>query len=382
MENQSESKSIRTWVFVVLQVGIVLISIAVGYVIHMFIGKYMGEFGLLRQAQDILLANTILDMPEDSTLEYGMIQGMLTTLNDPYTYFVEPAAHEVETDQLTGSFGGIGCRLERDTDLNWRLYPLPDSPALAAGIMDADILTAVDDLEITTDTDDTTLLAALRGPVGEKVTITIQREGESLTFTIKREDISLPSVTWNLLPDAPTIGMVQVNRIAESTAAEVQEAIEDLTGQGATAFILDLRDNGGGLVDGAVEVVRLFLSEGEIAHQQFRDQEEEVFSVEEAGPYTEIPLVVLVNGNTASSAEILAGALKANQRSSLVGEPTFGKTTIQYVFDLQDSSSIHVTSGHWWIPGLSFPLQPDFLITEDPTGTEIIQTAIEILTAE
>jgi len=382
MENQSGSKSTRRWVLIVLQAVIILLSVVVGVVIYMFIGQYQEEFGLLRQAQDILLANTILEIPKDNTLEYGMIRGMLTTLDDPYTYFIEPAAHEVESDQLAGSFGGIGCRLERDTDLNWRLYPLPDSPALAAGIMDADILTGVEDLEITPETDDTTLLAALRGPTGEKVMITIQREDESLGFTIEREDIALPSVTWNLLPDAPAVGMVQINRIAESTAAEVQEAIEDLTNQGASTFILDLRDNGGGLVDGAVEVVRLFLSEGEILQQQFRDQDVEVFSVEEPGPFTGIPLVVLVNGNTASSAEIVAGALKANQRAPLIGSTTYGKTTIQYIFDLQDSSSIHVTSGRWWISGVSFPLQPDYIITEDPSGTEIIQTAIKILTVD
>jgi carboxyl-terminal processing protease len=379
MENQSDPKPVRKWVLIVLQAAIILLSAAVGYMTHLFIGQYQGEFGLLRQAQDILMANTILDVPKDPALEYGMIQGMLTMLNDPYTYFIEPAAHEVESDQLAGSFGGIGCRLERDADLNWRLYPLPDSPALAAGVRDGDILTAVDDLEITPETDDTTLLAALRGPVGEKVTVTIQRDDEPLTFTIEREDIPLPSVTWNLLPDAPTVGMIKVNRIAESTAAEIQEAVADLTSQGASTFILDLRDNGGGLVDGAVEVVRLFLSEGEIVHQQFKDQGEEVFSVEEPGPFMEVPLVVLINGNTASSAEIVAGALKAHQRAVLVGSQTYAKTTIQYIFDLQDSSSIHVTSGRWWIPGIDFPLQPDHLITEDPTGTEIIQTAIDIL---
>ena len=248
--------------------------------------------------------------------------------------------------------------------------------------MDGDILVAVDALLVTSDTDDTTLLAAVRGLVGEKVTLTILRENEKLTFTIERENIALPSVTWNLVPDSPTIGLVQVNRIAESTASEVQEGIDDLTSQGAESLILDLRDNGGGLVEGAVEIASLFLEEGEIMRQQFKDKEEEHFSIEEPGAYLDIPMVVLINGNTASSAEILAGALKAHGRASLIGSPTYGKTTIQYVFDLEDGSSIHVTSGRWWIMGVDFPLQPDVLIAGDSSDVEILQTAIETLTLD
>ncbi len=379
MTNQPGIKPLRKWAFIALQVAIILLAVAVGYLTHTFIGQVQGDFGLLRQAEDILLANTILEVPEDPALEYGMIQGMLGTLNDPYTYFVEPAAHEVESDQLAGGFGGIGCRLERDPDMNWRLYPLLDSPALTAGIVDGDILIAVDELPITPETDETVLLAAIRGPVGKKVTLTISRTDEELSFTIKREDIPIPSVTWNLLPEESTVGMVQVAWIADSTASEIQTGIDDLASQGAEMFILDLRDNGGGLVDGAVEIARLFLTEGEIVHQQFKNQNEEVFMVEETGSYADLPLVVLGHGNTASSAEIVAGALKAQERAALVGALTYGKTTIQYIFDLQDGSSVHVTSGRWWIPELSFPLEPDYLMTDDPTGLGILQTAIGIL---
>ncbi len=379
MNQEKPGLSPQKSIYLILQVVIVILSIAVGYFGHRFILQYEGDLGLLIQARDIVLDNTILDLPEDPALEYGMIRGMLQSLDDPYTYFVEPAEHEVESDQLTGNFGGVGVRLERDTESNWRLYPLPDSPALAAGIKDSDRLTAVDDLVITSATDETTLMAAIRGPEGEIVKLTVLREGEELTFTIKRQSVPLPSVSWNLLPEAPYIGMLQVNRIADSTAGEIQEGIEDLTAQGAGGFILDLRDNGGGLVDAAVDIARLFLEDGVILHQQFKDQDEEIFSVEEPGPYTDIFLVLLINSNTASSAEIVAGALKAQQRAVVIGAPTHGKTTIQYIFDLQDGSSVHVTSGEWWIPGVSFPLQPDELISDDPEGVKSIQKAIEVL---
>jgi carboxyl-terminal processing protease len=379
MNQEKPGLSPQKSIYIVLQVVIVILSIAVGYFGHRFILQYRGDLGLLIQARDIVLDNTILDLPEDPALEYGMIRGMLQSLDDPYTYFVEPAEHEVESDQLTGNFGGVGVRLERDTESNWRLYPLPDSPALAAGIKDSDRLTAVDDLAITSATDETTLMAAIRGPEGENVKLTVLREGEELTFTIKRQSVPLPSVSWNLLPETPPIGMLQVNRIADSTAGEIQEGIEDLTAQGAGGFILDLRDNGGGLVDAAVDIAHLFLEDGVILHQQFKDQDEEIFSVEEPGPYADILLVLLINSNTASSAEIVAGALKAQQRAVVIGAQTHGKTTIQYIFDLRDDSSVHVTSGEWWIPGVSFPLQPDELISNDPDGVKIIQKAIEVL---
>jgi len=379
MNQEKPGLSPQKSIYLILQVVIVILSIAIGYFGHRFILQYEGDLGLLIQARDIVLDNTILDLPEDPALEYGMIRGMLQSLDDPYTYFVEPAEHEVESDQLTGNFGGVGVRLERDTESNWRLYPLPDSPALAAGIKDSDRLTAVDDLAITSATDETTLMAAIRGQEGDKVKLTVLRKGEELTFTIKRQSVPLPSVSWNLLPEAPYIGMLQVNRIADSTAGEIQEGIEDLTAQGAGGFILDLRDNGGGLVDAAVDIARLFLEDGVILHQQFKDQDEEIFSVEEPGPYTDIFLVLLINSNTASSAEIVAGALKAQQRAVVIGAPTHGKTTIQYIFDLQDGSSVHVTSGEWWIPGVSFPLQPDELISDDPEGVKSIQKAIEVL---
>ncbi|MBG0783572.1 MAG: PDZ domain-containing protein [Anaerolineaceae bacterium] len=379
MEPQNLPSSSRNATPFLFQFLLIILSIGIGAFGYRLVSRYRGDLALLQEARAIVENNTILDIPEDTALEYGMIRGMLAELNDPYTYFVEPAAHEVESNDLSGSFGGIGARLERDTDLNWRLYPLPDSPSLAAGLMDGDIIVAIDDLTITTETDDITLLAAVRGPVGDPLNITVQRGEETLTVTLHREAIAIPSVTWNVLPEAATVGILHVYRIAETTADEVQSGITDLQGQGAKAFILDLRNNGGGLVDSAVDIARLFLSEGDVLHEQFKGESENVYQVKSPGAFTDLPLVVLVNEYTASSAEILAGALSAQGRALLIGAPTYGKTTIQYIFDLQDGSSVHVTSGRWWIPGVDFPLQPDIPVTDDPNGTVIIQTAIEQL---
>jgi len=378
MPDQNTPKPFPTWLIFLFQGVVIILSIAIGYFGHQFIARYRGEFGLLRQAQAILLENTILDIPDDPTLEYGMIRGMLAELGDPYTGFVEPATHEILTDELTGRFGGIGVRLERDTQAQWRLYPLPDSPALAAGIQDGDLLQAVDDLLVSPHTDEVTLLAAVRGPEDETVTITIQRNNEQLSFDIQRQSVPLPSVTWHLLPEAPKIGMLRVHRIAETTAEEMQSGIESLLDQGVEGLIIDLQDNGGGLVEAGVDIARLFLESGEIIGQSFKGEGVRTFEVEQPGPFTDLPIVLLINHNTASSAEIVAGALKAHQRATLVGTPTHGKTSIQYIFELGDGSSVHVTSGRWWINGLSFPLAPDIEVLDDPSGVEVLQTAIQV----
>jgi carboxyl-terminal processing protease len=354
MENQTRHKNRRAFLFALMQVVIVLLGIAVGFFGRPLIQQDQRDLDLLHQAQNIVVDNALLDLPSETEMEYGMIQGMLTTLGDPYTVFVPPAAHEVETDSLAGSFGGVGLRLERDAESRWRVYPLPDSPALAAGIRDGDILTGVDDLPVTAETQNVDLLAAIRGPVGESVTLTLLRDEREITVAVQRESVPIPSVVWNLVPDAPAVGLLHIYRIAETTADEIAEGIADLQDQGATGFILDL-------------------------HEQFKGEAVKVFDVEQPGPYMYLPLVVLVNGNTASSAEIVAGALASGSRAPLIGAPTFGKTTIQYIFDLQDGSSIHVTSGRWWIPGVSFPLQPDIAVGDDPDGATAVQAAVDWL---
>ncbi len=379
MNQNDEKKILSTGVLIGIQVLIVILTFTLGGLTYHVFFRYHSEFGLLSQAKDILEDHAYHDLPEQKDLEYGMIRGMLGTLNDPYTNFVEPAAHEVQSNDLAGNFGGIGARLERDTQMNWRLYPLPDSPSSEAGIHDGDLLLGVDGLKVTSETDDVTLLAALRGEIDSKVTLTIQRGTQVLTMEIKRQSVALPSVSYNLLPEETQTGFLKINRIAETTADEIETGIRELQNQGAQAFILDLRDNGGGLVDAGIEIARLFLSEGDIIRHQVKGQEIEIFRVEEPGPFTEVPLVTLVNQNTASSAEIVAGAFKSQDRSVLIGMPTFGKTTIQFVFDLQDGSSIHVTSGQWWVDDIEFPLMPDIEIAVDPTEGALILQAIKVL---
>jgi carboxyl-terminal processing protease len=337
------------------------------------------NFPILAQAYNILRDHGLKPLPPGSAMEYGMIRGMMQSYNDPYSIFVEPAQHELESDSLQGSFGGIGVRLSRDADGNVILNPYPDSPASRAGIQDGDHLVAVDDLEITPELSMDEIQAALRGPVGQSVRVLISRTSASkpLELKIKRAEIPLPSVTWHLDVDNPEIGIIEINLIAASTVEEVKKAVEDLQSRQARYFMMDLRNNFGGLLTAGVDIARLFLREGVIIEHQYRDQGAEVYKVERPGLYVDLPLVVIVNENTASAAEIIAGALKVHQRAQIVGAQTYGKDTIQLVFDLKDGSSLHVTSARWWIPGLEPPigeggLEPDIPVatTPDQSGAD------------
>ena len=383
----------RNQQFILLLIASILcltFGFGTGYLVHAYFPLSGANFPILIEAYTLLDNHGLEDLPSPPAIEYGMIRGMLTAYGDPYSIFVEPVQHELESNKLEGKFGGIGAQLNWDKDGYIILYPFQDSPAAKAGIHEGDRLVGVDDLEIITQTPIETVLAAIRGPEGTQVKIKVARPPAYTVqeFTIKRVIITLPSVTWNLDSDERRLGILKINRIATSTPDEIKHAITDLQKQGASHFILDLRDNRGGLLTAGVNAARLFLSQGVVIQQEYRGQSVETFNVETPGPFIDLPLAVLVNHDTASAAEILAGALKVHKRAGLIGQPTYGKDTIQVVFDLKDKSSLHITSAHWWVPDLEPPvdghgLQPDILIPEEAMNSrQIIEKAIEVLFAE
>lgn len=351
-----------------------------------------GDLPILMEARELLLKHGYQDVPADPALEYGMIRGMIQAYNDPYTSFSEPAQHELSTNNLEGRFGGIGAQLEKDANGNFILLPLPNHPASNAGVIEGDRLIKVDELEITPETTMDTILAALRGKVDTVVNISITRppDFKKYDFRIKRADISLPSVISYLAPIDNRLGVVKVNIMAATTPDEIEKAVLDLQQRGAQAFALDLRDNFGGLLDSGVDTARLFLASGEIMRQKYKGESVKTYSVISEGPLSELPIVILVNQNTASAAEITAGALQKQQRAMLIGTHTYGKDSVQLVFELRDKSSLQVTAARWWVPDensevpesiAGVGLQPD--IPVDLSGTNgpdpAIQAAIETL---
>jgi carboxyl-terminal processing protease len=386
MKNRRK-ETLQTVLLIFLELFVVCAAFAAGYLSQRVINFPGVEFPLVSQAYQYLTNYSYHPVPDLSVIEHGMIQGMLTVINDPYTVFLEPPQAELQADQLAGKFGGIGCRLQQDHEKNYFIYPNPDSPASRSGIQDGDQLLAVDDLVITTETTTDDIQAKIRGPVGSQVSLAISRSNNTKKIEIKitRAEVSLPSVTYNLLSEDPSIGLIQVNIIADTSPDEIVAAIQNLSKQGARSYILDLRNNGGGLVDAGVNVARLFLATGDVLQEQYRGKPVTTYSVKKTGKYADIPLVVLVNQNTASAAEIIAGALQGQKRAKLIGSQTYGKDSVQLVFDLSDKSSLHITAAHWWVPGLDYPrsgkgLQPDVLLSKDDSSSDkIFPFAIEAL---
>jgi carboxyl-terminal processing protease len=310
-----------------------------------------GPLSVFQEAWDLIEKDFFGSLPTNRERVYGAVRGLLETVDDPYTTFVEPIPRRFEQDDLRGSYGGIGVALNRTADGQVVLSPYRDSPAAQAGILEGDVLLAVDDVPITAEMDVTQeVTARIRGEVGTAVTLIIHRGAETLTFSITRQVIEIPSVTWHVLDQAPSLGYVQVSSFTDRTAGELKDALDELLAGDVQGLVLDLRNNGGGLLQSAIDVADQFVDGGVILYERRKGQEEKSYIANQGGLALRIPLVVLVNHGTASASEIVAGAIQDRERGLLVGEPTFGKGSVQLIFDLSDGSSLHVTAARWYTP--------------------------------
>jgi carboxyl-terminal processing protease len=307
------------------------------------------EFALYWEAWNLVEEDFYAELPDTKTQVYGSIRGMLAALGDPNSFFIEPPDREIEEAQFQGRYGGIGAEYTMRNGYLVVMTAFEDTPASRAGIRPGDIIVAVDGAEVFGLSQNEAILL-IRGPVGSKVELTIRREGEPepLIFQLTREEIEPPTVTWELKEEG--IGYLKLSFFSQRTSEELRHAIVQLQSQGATRLILDLRNNPGGLIGAAVDVASQFIDTGVILYQRDAQGNDQPFPAKEGGLATETPLAVLVNGGTASAAEIVAGALRDHQRALLIGEKTFGKGSIQTVHELSDRSSIHVTTAHWLTP--------------------------------
>jgi len=336
------------------------------------------SYPLLDEVQYLLDQNYLRQQPDYSTRQYAAIRGLLGSLEDRNTFFIDPPVAQSESQVLAGTYGGIGVSLQRSATGEFTLYPFPDSPAAAKGIQDGDILRAVNGrvLELSEQQDAVDQL--LRGEVRDDngVEVTVSREGvaEDVNVFIPFQVINIPSVLWRVLSEDQRLGYIQILRFTNRTPDELDTAISELQSAVIEGLVLDIRNNGGGLLQESIQVASRFLEGGVIVYEQTK-AEERPFEADEVGSIADIPLVVLVNGGTASAAEIVAGAIQDQERGILIGQLTYGKGTIQQIFSLSDQSSVHVTSAEWFTPDHhvidGVGLQPNIAMIPDETGRDI-----------
>lgn len=285
-------------------------------------------------------------------LVQGAIKGMLGTLEDPQAAYLDRQATRLEKTSLDGVLEGIGASLDVKERRLLIVAPVEDGPAARAGMKTGDVLLKVDgrDLASVSVAEATTLI---RGPAGTKVRLTVVRlddpEGQLVEIELTRARIELETVSSKMAAEG--VGYVRIRLFGTQTVPQLTRALRDLRARRIRGLIVDLRDNPGGYMSGAIDVASQFLKEGSVVVFEERDGERRPATARSGGLATDLTLAVLVNRGSASASEIVAGALRDHQRAVLIGEHTFGKGTVQLPMELTDGSSVRITVATWLTPG-------------------------------
>lgn len=350
------------------------------------------DFKLFWDTWDLLSRSHLEKRSIDpNKLFYGAISGMVSALGDPYTVFLPPEQQKFSKEELNGSFEGVGIQLGFNKDKKLVVIaPLSGTPAEKAGIKPQDLI-----LEINgKDTINMALPEAvglIRGVKGTEVTLSIFREGETDTksYTLIRDTIIVKSVevSYKNTDSGKKIAVIKLSRFGERTKDEWNLVVSDILGSNPQAVILDVRNNPGGFLEGAVFISSEFLEGGTVVLQENSEGERIPFKVTRMGKLTRIPLLVLINKGSASASEIVAGALQDRKRAELLGEKSFGKGTIQEAQELASGTGIHITVAKWLTPNGKWVndtegIEPDIKIEsdkEDVTKDPQMDKALEVL---
>jgi carboxyl-terminal processing protease len=335
-------------------------------------------YPLLDEVQTLLDRFYLRPQPSEKEREYAVVRGLLSSLNDKFTFFIDPPVAKSESDVLAGTYGGIGVQIQRSEQGDFLLIPFPDSPVLKSGIEVGDILRAINKVPLDGNIQADALDQQLRGEVkegnGVELTVFKPKTQKELTVFVPFAVINVPSVVWRTLDENPSIGYIDVMRFTSRTPEELKAGLQELQKVAIKGLILDLRNNSGGLLQESVASAGQFLKGGVIVYEK-SNREEHPLNAPTGGLATEIPLVVLVNKGTASAAELVAGAIQDRKRGILIGQTTYGKGTVQQIFRLSDNSSLHVTSAEWYTPNHNEidgkGLQPDIPMIPDPNGRDV-----------
>ena len=329
---------------------------------------------------------------DEEKLKEGAIKGYIEGLGDKYSEYISKEDMEDYMADTTGNFVGIGIYMVQDTKSNkiMVLSPIKGGPAEKAGIQPGDYIISVDDVDYA---GDQMSVAAnkIKGEAGTTVKIKILRDSETKEYELKREKITVNPVEGKVLDN--NIGYLEFSSFDDGTAEEFKNKYEELQKQGITSLIIDLRNNGGGIVKEALEIADYILNKDDVILYEVDKNDKETVEKSTNDPIINMPIVVLTNGNTASSSEILAGALKDHGKATIVGEKTYGKGVIQQLLTLPDGSGLKITSEEYLTPNKTkingIGIEPDEQISLPDTVKNVLnveekddtqlQKAIEIL---
>jgi carboxyl-terminal processing protease len=355
------------------------------------------QLSVLPSAVDTKLINEVWNIlhkkyvgtVKDDELANGMIRGMVSGLGDPYSTF----ADRIETSQfeqdLSGNFSGIGVEIGKKNGLITIIAPLKDYPAYKAGVKAGDIIYRIDGKDLPNDASLGEVASQIRGTIGTDVKLGILREKADgpLEITVRRENIELPSVTMDVKDD---IAVINLSIFHEDTANKFKTLVKQILNQHIKGIVLDMRNNPGGVLQGAVEIAGHFYKDGIVVKEVPSDPAKTIIHYSEGpGDLEKIPVVVLVNGGSASASEILAGALRDARGIKIIGEKTFGKGSVQELVNLNDGSSLRITIAKWFMPKggeiAEKGIEPDIVVENQDNNDKVdvqLDRAIAVLKTE
>lgn len=346
------------------------------------------DLQIMWEAWEILEREFDGELPDDETLSYAVIRGMIEALDDDFTAFAPPDVAERMREDLQGAFEGIGAFVrENEEGLTEIVRPMDGQPADLAGLEAGDVVVGVDG-ESVVDRSLDEVIALIRGPRGTEVTLTVERESleDPFDVTVVRDRVEIPIIESEMLEDQ--IGYVRLTSFNRNADAQLREALSELLAQDPQGLIFDLRDNPGGFLDQSIAVADAFLAEEVVLYERSMTLGvDEVYRSDDGDLAEAVPLVVLVNAGSASASEIVAGAIRDHERGILIGETTFGKGSVQQTHTLSDGSELRVTIARWYIPSNQSidgtGIEPDIEVeTPDDLGGEEdvqLERAIEYL---
>lgn len=403
MEEKKKFKVYKIIMLVILVAFVTFLCTSIG-MYQFFTNNRVGDFSVFaNQSSNSDIATTLkryrniidkyyLGEINEEKLKEGAIKGYIEGLEDPYTEYISKDNMKDYLDDAMGNFIGIGIYMVKNTEADkiQVLAPIKNSPAEKAGILPGDFIIAVDDVQYTAE-DMSIASNKIKGEEGTKVKVEILRGTETKKFEIKRENIKVNPVEGKILSNG--VGYIEFSSFDEGTAEDFKTKYEELQKQGIKSLIIDLRNNGGGIVDEALEIADYIVEKGKVLLYEVDKNGKEEIKKAEKDPIINVPIIILTNENTASSSEILAGALKDLGKAKIVGTRTYGKGVIQQVLTLADGSGLKITAEKYLTPNKieinKIGIEPDekvelpdtvenILLVKEEQDTQL-QKAIEML---